>query len=111
GGFGDGGLVTTNDAELAARLRILRMHGERERYKHESIGWNSRLDALQAAVLRVKLPHLDAWSSGRVANADRYDRLFAEADLVASESVALPVRSPWAGHVFNQYTIRVKRRE
>lgn len=111
GAFGDGGLVTTNDDALAARLRILRVHGERERYKHESIGWNSRLDALQAAVLRVKLPHLDSWSQRRVTNADRYDRLFAEAGLVAKECVSLPVRSHQAGHIFNQYTIRVKRRE
>jgi dTDP-4-amino-4,6-dideoxygalactose transaminase len=111
GAFGDGGLVTTNDDALAAKLRILRVHGERERYKHESIGWNSRLDALQAAVLRVKLPHLDSWSQGRVKNADRYDRLFAEAGLVAKEYVTLPVRAHEAGHIFNQYTIRVKRRE
>jgi dTDP-4-amino-4,6-dideoxygalactose transaminase len=111
GAFGDGGVVTTSDDALAARLRMLRVHGERERYKHEAMGWNSRLDALQAAVLRVKLPHLDAWSSGRVANADRYDRLFAEAGLVASESVTLPVRAPSRGHIFNQYTIRVRQRE
>jgi dTDP-4-amino-4,6-dideoxygalactose transaminase len=110
GAFGDGGLVTTNDDALAGRLRILRVHGERERYKHETVGWNSRLDALQAAVLRVKLPHLDSWSARRVANADRYDRLFAEAGLLAKESVLLPVRAPEAGHIFNQYTIRVKRR-
>ncbi len=111
GALGDGGLVTTNDDALAARLRILRVHGERERYRHEAIGWNSRLDALQAAVLRVKLPHLDAWSSQRVANADRYDRLFAESGLVAKENLRVPVRAQPAGHIFNQYTIRVKRRE
>lgn len=111
GAFGDGGLVTTNDDDLAARLRMLRVHGERERYKHQAIGWNSRLDALQAAVLRVKLPHLDAWSAGRVANADRYDRLFREAGLVASERVTLPARATWGGHIFNQYTIRVKDRD
>jgi len=111
GAFGDGGLVTTNDDALAARLRILRVHGERERYKHEAIGWNSRLDALQAAVLRVKLKHLDGWSAGRVANADRYDRLFAETGLVANENVKVPVRAAPTGHIFNQYTIRVKRRE
>jgi dTDP-4-amino-4,6-dideoxygalactose transaminase len=111
GAFGDGGLVTTNDDDLAARLRMLRVHGERERYKHQAIGWNSRLDALQAAVLRVKLPHLDAWSAGRVKNADRYDRLFADAGLVAKERVALPVRAPWGGHIFNQYTIRVRDRD
>jgi dTDP-4-amino-4,6-dideoxygalactose transaminase len=111
GAFGDGGVVTTNDDALAARLRMLRVHGERERYKHQEIGWNSRLDALQAAVLRVKLPHLDAWSARRVANADRYDRLFGEAGLVDSESVTLPARAPYAGHIFNQYTIRVRRRD
>jgi dTDP-4-amino-4,6-dideoxygalactose transaminase len=111
GAFGDGGLVTTNDDALAARLRMLRVHGERERYKHESIGWNSRLDALQAAVLRVKLPHLDSWSQKRVANADRYDRLFTEAGLVAKEGVTLPVRAQATGHIFNQYTIRAKRRD
>jgi dTDP-4-amino-4,6-dideoxygalactose transaminase len=110
GAFGDGGLVTTNDDDLAASLRMLRVHGERERYKHQAIGWNSRLDALQAAVLRVKLPHLDAWSAGRVKNADRYDRLFTEAELVAREYVTLPARAASGGHIFNQYTIRVKRR-
>lgn len=111
GAFGDGGMITTNDDALAAKLRMLRVHGERERYKHEEIGWNSRLDALQAAVLRVKLPHLDAWSAKRVANADRYDRLFTDAGLVAKERVTLPTRAPYAGHIFNQYTIRVKRRD
>src|SRR5262249_49001191 len=95
----------------AARLRMLRVHGERERYKHESIGWNSRLDALQAAVLRVKLPHLDRWSAKRAANADRYDRLFAEAGLLAKEHVVVPARATRARHIFNQYTIRVKRRD
>jgi len=111
GAFGDGGLVTTGDDDLAANLRMLRVHGERERYKHQAIGWNSRLDALQAAVLRVKLPHLDAWSAGRVANAARYDRLFADAGLVAKEHVVLPARASWGGHIFNQYTIRVKQRD
>jgi dTDP-4-amino-4,6-dideoxygalactose transaminase len=111
GAFGDGGVITTGDDAIAARLRMLRVHGERERYKHQAIGWNSRLDALQAAVLRVKLPHLDAWSRGRIANADRYDRLFREAGLTDSGRVVLPVRAPWGGHIFNQYTIRVKDRD
>jgi dTDP-4-amino-4,6-dideoxygalactose transaminase len=111
GAFGDGGMLTTNDDDLAASLRMLRVHGERERYKHQAIGWNSRLDALQAAVLRVKLPHLDAWAAGRVDNAARYDALFTQSGLVAKERVALPARAPWGGHVFNQYTIRVKDRE
>ena len=111
GAFGDGGMITTSDDGIAARLRVLRVHGERERYKHEAVGWNSRLDALQAAVLRVKLPHLDAWSDGRVANADRYDRLFREGGLVDSERVTLPFRAQPKGHIFNQYTIRVRRRD
>jgi dTDP-4-amino-4,6-dideoxygalactose transaminase len=111
GGFGDGGMMTTGDEVLAAKLRMLRVHGERERYKHQEIGWNSRLDALQAAVLRVKLPHLDTWAAGRVAHADRYDRLFASSGLVAQERVRVPVRAPYAGHVFNQYTIRVRERD
>ena len=111
GGFGDGGMMTTGDEALAAKLRMLRVHGERERYKHQEIGWNSRLDALQAAVLRVKLPHLDTWAAGRIAHADRYDRLFAASGLVASERVRVPTRAPFAGHVFNQYTIRVRERD
>jgi len=111
GGFGDGGIITTGDDDLAARLRMLRVHGERERYKHQVIGWNSRLDALQAAVLRVKLPHLDEWSAARRANADRYDRLLAHAGLVAGESIALPARPAGGRHVFNQYTIRARDRD
>ena len=111
GGFGDGGLVTTGDDDLAARIRVLRVHGERERYKHQAIGWNSRLDALQAAVLRVKLPHLDAWHVARAANAERYDRLFEESGLVAAESIALPARAVEGRHVFNQYTIRARERD
>src|SRR5262249_26554561 len=78
---------------------------------HQAIGWNSRLDALQAAILRVKLPHLDAWSKGRIANADHYDRLFQDAGLVAGGRVTLPERAPYAGHIFNQYTIRVRGRD
>jgi len=111
GGFGDGGMMTTGDDALAAKLRMLRVHGERERYKHQEIGWNSRLDALQAAVLRVKLPHLDAWAAGRIAHAERYDRLFAASGLVAKERVRIPTRAGNAGHVFNQYTIRVRERD
>ena len=99
------------DRNIPNRVRELREYGWRERYVSEECGWNSRLDALQAAILRVKLPHLNAWSAGRRANADRYDRLFAEAGLVAKERVTLPVRAPSAGHIFNQYTIRVKRRD
>ena len=111
GGFGDGGMITTGDDALAAKLRMLRVHGERERYKHQEIGWNSRLDAIQAAVLRVKLPHLDTWAAGRIAHADRYDRLFGETGLVGKERLRIPARAPYAGHIFNQYTIRVRERD
>jgi len=111
GGFGDGGMMTTGDPALAAKLRLLRVHGERERYKHQEIGWNSRLDALQAAVLRVKLPHLDGWAAGRIAHADHYDRLFHASGLVDKERIRIPARAPQAGHIFNQYTIRVRERD
>ncbi len=110
GGFGDGGLLVTRDADLARRARSLRVHGESERYRHERIGWNSRLDALQAAVLRVKLPHLDAWSRSRAANADLYDRLFRESGLVERGLVRPPPRAPHSTHIFNQYTVRARDR-
>ena len=105
GGFGDGGIVTTDDEGLAARLRLLRVHGAHEKYYHDVIGLNSRLDALQAAVLRVKLPHLDSWSAGRAANAARYDRLFAGTNAVT------PTARSDRRHVFNQYTLRVPKRD
>jgi len=105
GGFGDGGIVTTDDDALADQVRILRVHGARQKYYHDVVGLNSRLDALQAAVLRVKLPHLDGWSDARAANARRYDELFAGANVVT------PVAKPYARHVYNQYTIRVQRRD
>jgi len=111
GGFGDGGLIATSDDSLARELRALRVHGETERYHHRVVGWNSRLDALQAAVLRVKLPHLAAWSRARARNAAEYDRLFTEAGLVGAERIRLPERDPRAGHIFNQYTIRARERD
>lgn len=111
GGFGDGGLLVTRDAELARRARSLRVHGETERYRHDRIGWNSRLDALQAAVLRVKLPHLDAWSRARASNADLYDRLFRESGLVERGSIVPPPRAPYSTHIFNQYTVRARDRD
>jgi len=111
GGFGDGGMIVTSDAGLAERLRELRVHGGRQMYHHKWVGWNSRLDALQAAVLRVKLPHLDRWSAGRAANADRYDRLLAETGLIEAGRVRLPFRAGNCRHIFNQYTLRVERRD
>jgi len=111
GGFGDGGMIVTSDDDLAERLRVLRVHGGRQMYHHRYVGWNSRLDALQAAVLAVKLPHLDAWSSGRAVNGGRYDRLFRESGLVDRGLVRLPECDPKARHIYNQYTIRVERRD
>ncbi len=109
GGFGDGGLVTTNDPALADAIAMLRVHGSRVRYVHERIGINSRLDSLQAAVLLVKLKYLDQWAEGRRRNAARYERLFAEAKLL--DRVTLPKTEPGNFHVFNQYTIRVQKRD
>lgn len=105
GGFGDGGLMTTPDAELADRLRLLRGHGMRPRYYHSVVGINSRLDTLQAAVLNVKLAHLDAWTAARQTNADRYNGLFAECGLEGV--LSLPSVAPGCRHVWNQYVVRV----
>jgi dTDP-4-amino-4,6-dideoxygalactose transaminase len=107
GGFGDGGLVTTDDPERAASIRRLRVHGSERRYEHIEIGINGRLDALQAAVLRVKLGHLDEWTEARRRNAARYRALFAEAAL--ADLLAVPEITD--GHVFNQFVIRSKRRD
>ncbi len=108
GGAGDGGLITTEDDRLAAKLRILRVHGMEPRYYHQLVGINSRLDALQAAVLRVKLKYLDRWTEARRANAARYDELFTEAGL---EAVATPRAHPYGRHIFHQYTIRCAHRD
>jgi dTDP-4-amino-4,6-dideoxygalactose transaminase len=106
GGFGDGGLITTNDAELATKLRVLRDHGQQPRYYHHFVGLNSRLDALQAAVLSVKLPHLGEWATARKRHADRYRTEFARRGLTAD--IVTPVESDGCHHVWNQYTVRVK---
>lgn len=108
GGFGDGGLVTALDEALAARVRQLRNHGDGPKYYHKFVGGNFRLDALQAAVLRVKLPYLDTWTEGRQRNAARYRALFADADL---PTVSLPVESPDRRHIYNQFIIRVPHRD
>ena len=109
GAFGDGGLVTTADAALAERVRRLRNHGAKPKYHHVEIGGNFRLDAIQAAVLRVKLPHLDRWAEARRRNAESYGRLFAEANL--PREVLSPPRAGGPGHVWNQYVIRTSRRD
>jgi dTDP-4-amino-4,6-dideoxygalactose transaminase len=110
GGFGDGGMTVTNDADTAQSLRMLRMHGMEPKYYHAIVGGNFRLDALQAAVLRVKLRHLDGWSDGRRANAARYRKLFAEAGLAGADlPVVLPADEP--GHIYNQFVIRADRRD
>jgi dTDP-4-amino-4,6-dideoxygalactose transaminase len=109
GCFGDGGLVTTRDDALAARVRMLRAHGSEPRYYHKYVGGNFRLDALQAAVLRVKLPHVERWTQARRDNAARYDRWFAEAGLPA-ERLRTP-RRVYPGHVYNQYTIATPARD
>jgi dTDP-4-amino-4,6-dideoxygalactose transaminase len=105
GGAGDGGFLTTTRDDVAKALRLLRVHGMEPRYYHEVIGINSRLDSIQAAVLRVKLPHLDAWTTSRQENAARYRDLFAEYDLAAR--VAVPDDEPRGRHVWNQFVIRV----
>lgn len=105
GAAGDGGILTTNDDALAARLSELRVHGGATEYHHREVGFNSRLDTLQAAVLRVKLPHLDRWSEARRARAALYTRLFAEAGL--SHALTTPWTRPGATHIFHQYVIRV----
>ncbi len=109
GAFGDGGLITTNDDRLAHEIRLLRNHGAEPKYIHKRIGGNFRLDTLQAAVLRVKLPHLSRWSDMRRANAARYDRLIDEAGL--SAHIVRPVEPAGRRHIFNQYIVRVPERD
>lgn len=116
GGFGDGGIITTNDQRLGDRIRRLRNHGMEPRYYHDEVGMNSRLDALQAAVLSVKLRHLDSWSAGRQRNAAYYDQRFAEAGAKTSatplSASGFALRTPQpaakgARHIYNQYVVRV----
>ena len=105
GGAGDGGMVVTQNAEHAERVRLLREHGARPKYYHSIVGTNSRLDALQAAILRVKLRHLDRWSEGRAHNAALYHQLFE------GSHVGRPHRDARARHIYNQYVIRVPERD
>ncbi|HEX8775018.1 MAG TPA: DegT/DnrJ/EryC1/StrS family aminotransferase [Pyrinomonadaceae bacterium] len=122
GGFGDGGMVTTNDAGLAERVRRLRNHGYAARYYNKEVGGNFRLDAIQAAVLRVKLRYLDDWTSARQRNAARYHTLFAEAQLTSMDAerragsfepgvVRLPFEAPERRHIYNQFVIRSAARD
>ena len=109
GAFGDGGMCTANDPALAERMKILRAHGSKPKYYHSFIGGNFRLDELQAAILLVKLKHLDAWSAARQKNAAFYDAAFARAGL--GWKVVTPVAVPGHRHIYNQYVIRVERRD
>jgi dTDP-4-amino-4,6-dideoxygalactose transaminase len=137
GGFGDGGMVTTNDAATADRLKILRVHGSKPKYYHHLVGGNFRLDALQAAVLLVKLKYLDGWTAKRRQNATYYDSLFQQSGLV-DKCFVTPPKAVWedsfskrisnpksesrnpkskiqnpklVGHIYNQYVIRAKERD
>lgn len=106
GAAGDGGMIVTNDAQRAEKLRILRGHGSKPKYYHKIVGGNFRLDAIQAAIVSAKLPHLDAWTTARQLNAKRYDRLFSESGLPVGLPSVLAER-----HIFNQYVIRVAQRD
>jgi dTDP-4-amino-4,6-dideoxygalactose transaminase len=109
GAFGDAGLITTKDGRLAERLRLLRNHGAEQQYFHRIVGGNFRIDALQAAVLRVKAPYLEAWTAGRRRNAERYRALFAEANLLSR--VTLPIECADSVHIYNQFVVRVPHRD
>ena len=116
GGFGDGGMVVTNDADLAGRLRVLRAHGAQPKYHHHFVGGNFRLDAIQAAVLEVKLKHLDHWTRRRQENAGLYERLLVERGLVRDGRLDLPAEV-WRTHetahthIYNQYVVRAHDRD
>jgi dTDP-4-amino-4,6-dideoxygalactose transaminase len=123
GAFGDGGMVVSNDTERAERLRVLRAHGSKPKYYHKLVGGNFRLDTLQAAIVLIKLKHLDDWTAGRQSNAARYDNLFRESDLVTSGRLQVPRIPSFSGsgdqgpatmnghrHIVNQYVVRVQRR-
>ena len=109
GAFGDAGLLTMRDGAIAERVRMLRNHGMQPKYYHHAVGGNFRMDAMQAAVLRVKAPHLDAWTEARRLNARRYRKLFSEAKL--DGRVVLPRESEGCRHIFNQFVIRTPERD
>jgi dTDP-4-amino-4,6-dideoxygalactose transaminase len=109
GAFGDAGMCVANDPALAERLEVLRVHGGKPKYFHALIGGNFRLDELQAAVLNIKLRHLDDWTAGRQRNGAFYDRAFAQADL--GRAVATPAPAKGGRHIYNQYIVRVRDRD
>ena len=109
GAFGDAGMCVTNDASLAERMDVLRVHGGKPKYHHSLIGGNFRIDELQAAVLNVKLKHLDAWTAGRQRNAAFYDSAFASASL--RDALVTPKAAPGIRHIYNQYVIRARDRD
>ncbi|MGH9504098.1 MAG: DegT/DnrJ/EryC1/StrS family aminotransferase [Terriglobales bacterium] len=109
GGAGDGGMITTNQPELADRISVLRDHGSRRKYQYDLLGMNSRLDSLQAAILLVKFRHLEAFTQARRRNADRYRQLFRQAGL--EKLIALPVQPEGRRHVYNQFVIRTPERD
>jgi len=118
GAFGDGGMVTANDPALAHKAKLLRNHGAEPKYYHKMVGGNFRLDALQAAILRVKLPHLDDWSAGRQRNAAQYRKLFRDANIVVDgpnaagkQGIVLPTEEAERRHIYNQFVIRSDRRD
>lgn len=116
GCLGDGGMAVTNDSELAERMRILRVHGSKPKYYHKLIGGNFRLDTIQAAVLNVKLNYLDGWTKRRQENAERYELLFRQSDVVQKGKVRLPEAVYRSGgvkhyHIYNQFVLRAERRD
>ncbi len=111
GGFGDGGLAATNDESLVERIRKLRVHGQGTKYYHEAVGINSRLDALQAAILQVKLRYLDQWCEQRIQHARYYKDLFSSGGLVMKKKILLPFSGTERSHIYNYYVIRAERRD
>jgi len=109
GGFGDGGMIITDNDELDSKLRMLRVHGSSSKYRHEMTGCNSRLDSVQAAVLSVKLRYLEGWTKARIRNAERYKKLFQKKGLL--KKIKIPSTLNGSRHVFNQFVIRVPRRD
>ncbi len=105
GAFGDAGMVVTNDDRLAEKMRMITVHGSRTRYQHEILGVNSRLDALQAAILSVKIKYLEEWHESRRAAAARYTAM------LAGKNIVVPYEAPFGRHIFHQYTVRVKNRD